>query len=322
MKSHRNVRLRMMLGVAVIAAAAALTLTFNAEASTIGTSGASYTHQTAPTRFVDVGGARLAYRRFGQPGSVPLVFFQHFVGNMDSWDPAVVDGLAKGREVVIFDSAGVGSSDGDVPVTVEGMASYAIGLLRALDIKQADLLGFSLGSLVAQEVAFEQPALVHRIILVGSGPRGGEGMASLTPEFQALLAKKRHNPDDLLLDVFFTPSAGSQAAGQKFLARLHARQEGRDLPVSDKVAPAQVAAFAAWGRPQANSTDYLKQIKQPVLVVDGSHDIVHYPINSFTLEEFLPNSELIIYPDSNHGAQYQYPERFLTDATAFLDRKD
>lgn len=280
-----------------------------------------YTHQTAPTRFINASGTKLAYRRFGNPGGVPLVFFQHFVGNMDNWDPAVIDGFARNREVILFDNAGVASSEGDVPNTVEGMAGHAIDLLNALDIKKADLLGFSLGSLVAQEVTAERPELVRHLVLVGSGPRGGAGMATLTPEFQEMIKKDSGNNDQLLLDVFFTQSAASRAAGREFLDRLHARSRDRDPDVNDKVAPAQVAAFAAWGAPHANANAYLKNITQPVLIVGGNHDIVHYPVNSFTLEENLPNAQLILYPDSSHGAQYQYPKRFVADVTAFLNRE-
>lgn len=277
-------------------------------------------HQNAPTRFVLVDGARLAYRRFGKPGGVPLVFFQHFVGNLDSWDPKVVDGFARDREVILFDNAGVGSSEGEVPPTIEQMAKYGIGLLAALDVHKADLLGFSMGSLVAQELTIERPDLVRRVILVGSGPRGGAGMASLTPEFQAMLGKQHKVADELLLDVFFTPSDASQTAGRAFLTRIRARVVNRDAPISDKVAPAQVAAFAAWGAPHANSNAYLKAIAQPVLVVSGGQDIVHYPVNAFTLQQSLPNAELVIFPDANHGAIYQYPERFLGYAKRFLDQ--
>jgi len=308
---------RRTIGAAILLAAASWLSAGHAPALAAGASGAAFTHVSAPTRYVEVDGARLAYRRFGKPGGVPLILCQHFVGTMDGWDPKVVDGLARGREVILFDNAGVAGSGGTVPTTIEGMAKYAAGLLRALDVKQADVLGFSMGSLVAQQLAFEHPETVRRVILVGSGPRAGVGMASLTPEFQEMLGKKHDNPDDLLLDVFFTPSEQSQAAGRAFVQRLHARTADRDKDIDDKVAPAQVAAFAAWGKPQDDG--YLKQIRQPVMVVSGSHDIVHYTVNSYNLQQKLPNAELIVYPDSNHGSIYQYPDRFLAQATMFLD---
>lgn len=276
------------------------------------------THQTAVTRFVTVDGVSLAYRRFGKSGGVPLVFLQHFVGNLDSWDPEVVDGFARDREVILFDSAGVASSGGEVPTSIEGMAKYAASLLQALNVKRVDLLGFSMGSLVAQQVSLDHPTLVRRMILVGTSPRGGVGMASLTPEFQGYLAKKREVPDELLLDVFFTQSAESQAAGRKFLTRLRARTINRDVDVNSKTAPAQAAAIAGWGASVEQSGDYLAGIKQPTLVVAGSHDIVFYTVNDVALQQRLPNAQLVIYPDSNHGAIYQYPGLFLKQARMFL----
>lgn len=303
-----------------VAGCLALPVSATAAAGNVSAAVAPYTHATAPTRHIDVDGASLAYRRFGKPGGVPLVFFQHFVGTMDSWDPAVVDGLAAGREVILFDNAGVAGSSGDVPPTVEGMARYAIGLLQALQVRKADLLGFSLGSLVAQQVALERPDLARRVILVGSGPRAGVGMASLTPEFKAMLGKPHATPDDLLLDVFFTRSPASQAAGHAFVQRLHQRTADRDADVNEKVAPAQVAAFADWGRPQDDG--YLLRIGQPVLVVSGGGDIVHYPVNAFNLQQKLPDAQLVLYPDASHGAIYQYPQRFIAEAALFLDRAD
>jgi pimeloyl-ACP methyl ester carboxylesterase len=302
----------------VLAIGAALQVASSAHANNTFQPSSVSSHQTAATQYIVVDGARLAYRRYGNRGSVPLVFFQHFVGNLDSWDPKITDGFADTREVVIFDNAGVASSEGEVPTTVEGMAKYGIDFIEALGIKKADLLGFSLGSLVAQQVAIERPDLVRRLILVGSGPRGGKGMASLTPEFQGMLAKKHEVADELLLDVFFTPSENSQAAGRRFLKRLRARTVNRDIEVNDKVVPAQVAAFAAWGAPSVDSNRYLKRLKAPTMVVSGSKDLVHYTVNSFTLQQNSPDAQLIIYPDSAHGSIYQYPELFLQQAAQFL----
>lgn len=280
----------------------------------------SATFTTAKTQFIDVDGDRLAYRRFGKQGGIPLVFFQHFVGNLDSWDPKVIDGFARNRDVILFDNAGVAGSSGEVPTTIEGMAKYAIDFLKALNVSKADLLGFSMGSLIAQEVTFERPDLVRRLVLVGSAPRAAVGMTPLTPEFQAVIAKKRDKPETLLLDAFFTSSPASQKAGNEFLLRLQARKVDRDVNINEKVAPAQVAAFGAWGKPDPDALTYLKSIKQPVLIVSGSNDIIHYPVNSFTLQQNLANAELIIYPDSNHGSLYQYPDLFLSNVTTFLNQ--
>lgn len=280
---------------------------------------ASYVHQTAPTRYVDVGGTRLAYRRFGKPGGPPVLFFQHFAGTMDNWDPKVVDGIARFREVILFDNAGVAGSSGEVPTSIEAMAHHAIALVTALDIRKLDLLAFSMGSMVAQQVTVERPDLVRRLVLVGSAPRGGVGMASLTPEFQAALAKKRAAPDELLLDTLFTPSTTSQAAGRLFLDRVRARNIDRDTEVNDKVAPAQTTAIDGWGALEAVPYAYLAPITQPVLLVEGSTDLVFYTVNAFNLQQHLVNAELIIYPDTGHGPQDQYPDRFVQDVTTFLD---
>lgn len=289
-----------------------------ASATSAAPSSSAVTFTTAKTQFIEVDGDRLAYRRYGKHGGVPLVFFQHFVGNLDSWDPKVIDGFARTRDVILFDNAGVAGSSGEVPTTIEGMAKYAIDFLKALNVSQADLLGFSMGSLIAQEVTFERPDLVRRLVLVGSAPRAAVGMTPLTPEFQAVIAKKRDKPETLLLDAFFTSSPASQKAGNEFLARLQARKVDLDVNINEKVAPAQVAAFGAWGKPGPDALTYLKSIKQPVLIVSGSNDIIHYPVNSFTLQQNLANAELIIYPDSNHGSLYQYPDLFLSNVTTFL----
>lgn len=316
-----NTRLAVRQTLAIAALAAACSA-INAQAETVPAqpkAAHSYSHQTAPTQFIEVDGARLAYRRFGKPSGVPLVFLQHFVGNLDNWDPKVVDAFAHDREVILFDNAGVASSTGEVPNNIEDMAKYAADFLKALDVKKADLLGFSMGSLIAQQVTLDHPDLVRRLVLVGSSPRGGVGMASLTPEFQGYLAKKREVPDELLLDVFFTQSEQSQALGREFLTRLRARKVNRDVDVNSKTAPAQAAAIAGWGAPADNANDYLKAIKQPTLVVAGSNDIVFYTANDVTLQQNLPNAQLVIYPDSNHGAIYQYPDLFVKHATMFLN---
>ncbi len=279
---------------------------------------ASYTHQTASTQFVKANGIRFAYRRFGKAGGAPLIFNMHFTGTMDHWDPAVTDGFGKDREVILFDNGGISSSSGEVPTSIEEMAANAVAFIKALALTQVDVLGFSLGGLVAQEVAIAGGALVRRLVLVGTGPRGGEGMATLTPEAQAVFGAKYENPDDVWLGAFFTPSKASQAAGREYLRRFRLRTEDRDPEANEKVAPAQLEALGKWGARHANSYQYLKQIAQPTLVVNGSNDVIIYTINSFILQQNIPDAQLILYPDSNHGSQYQYPERFVRHVSMFL----
>jgi pimeloyl-ACP methyl ester carboxylesterase len=276
------------------------------------------THQTAPTQFVEANGIRFAYRRFGKSGGVPLVFNQHFTGTMDHWDPAVTDGLAKEREVILFNNAGVSSSSGEVPTSIDGMAANAVAFIRALGLSTVDVLGFSIGGFVAQEIAGQAPSLVRKLILVGTGPRGGEGMAGLTPEAQQIFGASYEEPDHLWLAVHFTESEVSQGAGREFVKRFRLRKENRDPEVNDKVAPAQLKALDKWGVESSTSYDYLKTLYQPTLVVNGSMDKIVYSINSFILQQHLPNAQLILYPDANHGSQYQYPELFVRHVSTFL----
>jgi pimeloyl-ACP methyl ester carboxylesterase len=278
----------------------------------------SHTHQTAPTRFVDANGMRFAYRCFGKTGGVPLVFNIHFTGTMDHWDPAVTNGLAQDREVILFDNAGISSTSGEVPQSIEEMAANAAAFIKALGLTQVDVLGFSMGGLIAQQLALAEPQLVRRLILVGTGPRSGEGMQSLTPEAQDIFGAAYEEPDHLWLRVHFSPSEASQAAGRKFLQRFRLRTEDRDPEANDKVAPAQLAALAKWGAPRENPFDYLKALAQPTLVINGDNDVIIYSINSWILQQNIPNAQLIIYPDANHGSLYQYPERFVTHVAQFL----
>jgi pimeloyl-ACP methyl ester carboxylesterase len=277
-----------------------------------------HTHQTAPTQFVAANGIRFAYRRFGKNGGVPLVFNQHFTGTMDHWDPAVTDGFAQDREVILFDNAGVSSSSGEVPTSFEQMGRNAVAFVKTLGLERVDVLGFSIGGFVAQEITLAEPTLVRRLILLGTGPRSGVGMDGGTPEGNRIFGATYAEPDHLWLSVFFTRSQASQAAGRAFLQRFRLRAKDRDPEVDDKVAPAQRAAIAKWAAPRERPYDYLKAIQQPTLVVNGGNDVIIYTMNSFILQQNLPNAQLIIYPDSAHGSHHQYPELFVRHASMFL----
>jgi pimeloyl-ACP methyl ester carboxylesterase len=269
---------------------------------------------TVPTRLVEADGIRFAYRRWGKPGGLPLVFMQYFSANLDDWDPQVTDGFAADHDVILFNNAGVGSSGGETPGTVSEMTRDALAFSDALGLKRFNVVGFSLGGMIAQQMALDRPDRVNRIILLGTGPRGGEGMT-----FTELSSEERADPDQFLLTAFFSPTDASQAAGRAYLKRLAARTRDRDLPVSTKTAEAQLHAIREWGAvPSSDRYATLPKIKHPTLVVHGTKDIVVQPVNAFILAEHLPDAQLIMYPDSSHGAQYQHAELFLKHAKLFL----
>jgi pimeloyl-ACP methyl ester carboxylesterase len=277
-----------------------------------------HTHQTAPTQYVEANGIRFAYRRFGKAGGVPIVFNQHFQGTLDHWDPAVTDGMARTREVVLFDNAGVAASSGQTPSSFQEMGANAIAFIRALGLTQVDVLGFSIGGMVAQEIVLQAPDLVRKLILVGAGPRGADMAAS---QSSAIFAATYEPAEHLWLKVHFSPSDASQTAGLAFLERKLRRQD-RDSPVGQQTIDAQLEAIGKYVayREQDGYLDYLKTIRQPTLVVQGSNDVIIPTCNSYVLQQTLPDAELIIYPDANHGSFYQYPDRFVPEATLFLDR--
>lgn len=277
-----------------------------------------HTHHTAPTQFIEANGIHFAYRRFGNAAGVPLVLNQHFTGTLDHWDPAVTDGLAQGRVVILFNNAGVSSSSGSVPSTFEEMGANAVAFIKALGLQQVDILGFSIGGFVAQEITLQAPDVVRKLVLVGTGPRGGQSMATFTPEAQSIFGASYVVPEELWLKVHFTPSAPSQAAGRRFLERFSARVKDRDPEVSEKAAASQAEAVGKWGVQREGSYEYLKRITPPTLVVNGDHDVIIYTINSYILQQNLPNAQLILYPDASHGSQYQYPERFVSHTALFL----
>ena len=278
----------------------------------------SYTHVTAPTQYVEAGGVRHAYRRFGKPGGTPLVFLVHFRGGMDNWDPAVTDGLAANREVILFDYAGVAGSSGAVPDTFEAFGDDAAAVIRALGITKADVLGFSIGGYIAQTLTMRHPQLVRRLVLVGTGPRAGE-FEGQDPKIYEVAGQDPEITKDGYLFLFFEPTETSQQAGKDFWARRHQRTVDVDPPSSMQVAKAQAVAMDKWREQVGERWSELKTIQQPTLVVNGSHDIMVPTINSYILQQHIPGAQLIIYPDSGHGSHFQYPELFVNHVSRFLD---
>jgi pimeloyl-ACP methyl ester carboxylesterase len=275
---------------------------------------------TAPTQFIKTPLETYAFRRFGAGAALPLVCLQHFTGTLDNWDPAVTDPLAGGREVILFESAGLGRSTGEVPTTVPEMAAHFLAFADALGLAQADLLGYSLGGMVAQVAALERPSLVRRMLLVGTAPEGGEDIMHLEkPDLSRILGDPNLKGYQVLVKLFFTPSEASQAAGQAFAKRLMARTEDREPVSGPKVAQAQVAAFRVWERVEGQRFAKLRRITQPCLVVNGVFDHMIPVRNSYFLAEHLPNAMLLAYPDAGHGSLFQYHDSFVQQAKLFLD---
>jgi pimeloyl-ACP methyl ester carboxylesterase len=273
------------------------------------------THETTPTAFVEAGNVRFAYRRFGQPGGVPLLLLNYFAATLDDWDPKVTNGLAAGREVILFDNAGVGSATGETPPSVAAMTKDFVEFCRGLGLESFDVLGFSLGGMIAQQLAHDRPDMVRRIILSGTAPRGGEGLT-----FAELSPDELDDPVALIMGAFFTPSEASQAAGRAYLDRLKLRVADRDASISKAAAGAQLEAIREWGIvPASNRYAMLAGVRQPTLVVHGSKDVVVTPINAFILAQHLPDAQLVMYPDASHGAQSQHADIFLKHARLFLN---
>jgi pimeloyl-ACP methyl ester carboxylesterase len=272
-----------------------------------------------PTQFIETKLETYAYRRFGGGAAPPLICLQHFTGTLDNWDPAVTDPLARDREVILFESAGVGRSTGEVPNTIRGMAAHLLGFAEALGLTRVDLLGFSLGGMVAQEVALIRPSLVRRMLLVGTAPEGGEDIMHLEkPELRRVLEDPNLTGLEMLVKLFFAPSESSQAAGQAFANRLAERTDDREPLSGPKVAQAQMAAFRAWEKVEGERFEALGRITQPCLVVNGFLDSMIPVRNSYMLAEHLPNAMLVAYSDAGHGSLFQFHESFVRQATLFL----
>ena len=270
----------------------------------------------AVTKTVEVEGTPFAYREVGPTTGVPVVFLHHFTAVLDDWDPAVVDGIAAERRVILVDLRGVGGSGGTTPDSIEAMAGDAIAFLAALGLSTVDLLGFSLGGMVAQVIVEQRPDLVRRVILAGTAPAGDPGPAATGAILQTAMEKASAQGKHPKHFLFFSPTATSQAAADAFLARLDERTEDRDAPVSNDTIGAQLTALAKWE--QGTSPAGLTTVDKPVLVVNGDDDTMLPTISSFHLAQLLPDVQLSIYPDSGHGGIFQHHDVFVAQALDFL----
>lgn len=264
-------------------------------------------------------GIDYAYRDTGPrpSGGVPLVLLQHFRGNLDGWDPALIDALASARRVIAFDNTGVGGSTGTTPNTMEQMAHDAIAFIAAMDFGQVDLLGFSIGSFVGQQVALTRPAIVRRLVLASAAPQGAAGMHGWAPEVIEAVGKPETSPGEYL-DVFFTSSPSSRKAGQEALQRMYARTDDRDAATTWATREAQYDAVCTWGIPDHALLQRLSCLKLPVFVANGDSDPMIPPHYSYLLAGLIPQAQVKIYPDSAHGFLFQHHAEFAADVEAFL----
>jgi pimeloyl-ACP methyl ester carboxylesterase len=263
-------------------------------------------------------GIEYAYRDLGT-GEVPLVLLQHFRGNLDNWDPALIDALAAERRVVTFDNVGVGATTGITPNTIEAMAHDAIAFVAAMGFQRVDLLGFSIGSFVAQEIALIRPDLLRRVVLASSAPQGAAGMHGWAPEVIGAVGQPETSPDGYL-SVFFASTKTSLAAGQQAAGRIFGgRTTDRDKPTTWQTRQAQYDAVCAWGIPNHALLERVSAIDLPVFVANGDSDPMILPRYSHLLAGLLPNALLKIYPDSAHGFLFQHHGEFADDVHAFLE---
>ena len=269
----------------------------------------------AETKSIAVDDARILYRVYGDKGGTPLVLLSALGFDLDAWDPAVVNGLAKYSKVIVFDNKGVGGSTGTTPTTIAAMAHDAVSFIRSLGYSKVDLLGFSMGGFVAQEIVETEPSLVNKLILVGTGPQGSEGLSSIG---QKLTAAQQLSPEEQFLGGFFAPTEHSRGLGKESLARIAAKKEGRDLTLSQASFGAEVAAVLGWAQPDEIAFARAKTVSNPVLIVGGQYDFF-IPVTSMVkLYQGLPNARLVLLPDAGHASFFQYPGLFVQEAANFL----
>jgi pimeloyl-ACP methyl ester carboxylesterase len=276
------------------------------------------TWKSVPTQTITAGGVTFAYRELGkQNGGTPVVFLVHLAAVLDNWDPRVMDGIAAKHHVIAFDNRGIGASSGSPSNSMEQMADDAITFIKAKEFKQVDLLGFSMGGMVAQEIVLKEPQLVRKMIIAGTGPAGGEGISTVAGVTFYDMLRGFFTGQDAKQYLFFTRTPGGIEAGKAFLERLKERTENRDKEISVSAFLAQLEALRTWGKKEPAD---LSVVKHPVLVVNGDADRMVPTVNTHDLARRLPNSSLIIYPDAGHGGIFQYHTSFVPSALEFLAR--
>ena len=280
-----------------------------------GASSGVIAYKDAPTETIDVGGTRFAYRQLGPDTGVPVIFLNHLAAVLDNWDPRVIDGIAAKHRVIVFDNQGIGASAGSTPDSVAAMAKDAVAFIRALGFAQVDLFGFSLGGMVSQVIVQEEPQLVRKLVLTGTGPAGGEGMDKVTPITLKAMVKGGLTFKDPKTYLFFTRSPNGRTEAREFLKRLKERTDNRDKRISPISFRAQLKAIHTWATQRPSE---LSSIQQPVLVANGDQDQMVPSKNTVDLDRRLSNSQLVLYPDAGHGGVFQFHEDFVKRALEFL----
>jgi pimeloyl-ACP methyl ester carboxylesterase len=275
------------------------------------------TADRAPTLWADGKHHRFAYRRFGVAGGPPLVLANRFRGTLDHWDPAFLDLLAAGREVILFDNAGVGLTSGATDPTIAGMAETLLEFLSALRLEQVDLLGWSMGGFVVQQVTLQHPDLVRRLIVAGSGPGAVPGTPPASADVWRTAAKPVNTDEDFLA-MFFPSTAAARALGLASLRRLEARLLTSNAVVAPPSVAAQSAALQAWGRGEATAWQRLEELTLPMLIAGGAQDILMHPFGSYSMAGRLANAKLVLYSDAGHAFLFQHADDFTAEVLAFL----
>lgn len=277
---------------------------------------ADYTQENAPTQYIIVEGIKYAYRKFGKEEGIPLVFFIHFLASIDDWDPALIDPLAERYPIILIDNKGVGGSEGTTPDKIEDMADDAASLIKALGYKKVNVLGFSIGGFIAQLLAVQHPDLVNKLVLAGTGHKGGAYISNIMTHIEKAQKEEPQNPR---LYLFFAPTESSRKAGIAYIERLQARiKEDRVPTFSQNTLENQAKAIIRYGSEQDVDFKILKSIRQPTLIVNGNDDIMVGSINSFNMVQQIPNSKLVLWSDSGHGALYQYHDNLVKEIEFFL----
>ena len=278
----------------------------------------NYTYATVPTQFVEANGIKFAYRSYGKEGDIPVIYFNHLTANLDNCDPRIMDAIAAHRQIISFDYRGVGATTGEQGTSIADMAKDAIAFIHALGYKQVDIVAFSMGGFITQELLLVEPHLARKIILAGTGPRGGEGVSDVVGLTYKDIFKGLFTFRDPKFYLFFTQNKIGKEAARDFLKRLKERTENRDKKVKLSVLKKQLKAIEEWGH---DAPADLSVFKHPVLVANGDNDRMVPTPNSYDLAKRFPNAEpVIIYPNSGHGGIFQYHEEFLKKAIPFLTK--